>query len=449
MNHKLTNPEIVGRILVSGLLTTRSPLSISQGEGVDTDSDIVLDGSGAPFIPATSWVGALRAHLENAVDSDLMEIVFGGDGEYQSAFIAQDLVLKSKSKLEIRPGQAVDPISQTTRESSLHNYEALSPGNVFDFGFEVVIRNEYKDRYDQITRLVKTIIYEFGREAIHLGGLTNSGFGRIKLESVKYRELQFPSDVDWWFSSNRIPDELVEISETDIFIMKSNDAILQGRFVLDGSILVRQKYSGDDKNIDTEQMNSNGKNIIPGTSLKGAIRHRATKILKTFIPDQCGRIIEDLFGYIKESGRDSKAQKGRISFGECYIEGGIVEKQTRIKTDHFTAGVMTHALFSELPLWSDEHTTIDVTIKISSASPFEVALTLQVLKDLWQGRLTLGGEASIGRGRFMGEELSISFRDKELRFSAQENEVKIDDKDGLLDLLETNWKEIIDSREVA
>ena len=447
MNHVNDNAIITERILVSGWLETISPLMISQGEGSDTDSDIVLDGSGKPFIPGTSWVGAVRDHFQRRIDDNLLGVFFGDGEDYQSAFIARDLLMCSHVTTEIRTNTKIDPRTKTAQEKSLHNYEVLSAESIFDFEFEVVIRQAHKDQRDNIVKLVKTIISEFQNGQIALGAKTNSGFGKVKLVSPKLIELKFPEDGNWWFTSNRKPTESVIIREDEIFPLETNRAIIKGRFSLDGSIMVRQEYTGDSENIDHEQMSSNGKYIIPGTSLKGVIRHRALKILNTLIPIKSTAMIDDLFGFVNE--KNASAGKGRISIGECIIHGGILEKQTRIRVDMFTGGAMDGALFSELPLWDDGNTTIDVDITIKTDKGFDVALILQVLKDLWTGNLTIGGEASIGRGRFKGEMISVSFQQNHATIKADGKGVIIKDDQGLIPQLENAWENIITFQEEA
>lgn len=442
--------KIIGRILVSGQLETISPLMISQGDGTYTDSDIVLDGKGQPFIPGTSWAGAIREHY-NHLRSNLLNMFFGDAETYQSAVVTQDLFIVGKATKEIRTNTKIDSKTQTAKDKSLHNYEVLSAGNLFDFGFEVVLRSAHESYRSDIIKLVKSIIYDLQNEHIRLGAKTNSGFGRVKLINAKYRDLSFPDDSEWWFISDRKPTDSIQIEQSEIYDMKKDLAIIHGIFKLDGSILIRQDYTGDDENIDSEQMTSNNKSIIPGTSLKGVIRHRAEKILQTMNPEIASEKIKNLFGYVdnEETNNSADPIKGRISVGEAVIKGGVLEKQTRIKVDMFTGGAMDGALFSEMPLWDDGNTSIDVDIKIKEATEFDVALILQVMKDLWTGNLRIGGEASIGRGRFTGKKLSLEYHGKSALLKAGDEGIKIDDRDELLPLMETAWKNEIKSEEVS
>ena len=47
------------------ILTPESPLHISNGEGEISDSDLIRDERGIPFIPGTGLAGALRALLSD------------------------------------------------------------------------------------------------------------------------------------------------------------------------------------------------------------------------------------------------------------------------------------------------------------------------------------------------------------------------------------------------
>jgi len=445
--------KITGKIIVTGELECTSPLLISSGEGTDVDSDVVRDGEGKPFIPGTSWMGAVRDYFEflESKDEKLFRSYFGyvkpnsksKNPEFQSGIIPQDLEIIGKADIEPRTNTAIDSITLTAKKDnkgsgSLFNYETLASGNKFKFGFEVTVR-ELHD-FDEVKKLTATIVSELKNGNITLGSKTNAGFGKVELRNPKWTLFDFKNDSSfaekWLTGDKSATDEFDFLNTLNI---DNNITKITGTFKLDGSILVRQKAGVDE--FDTEQMTSNGKPIIPGTSLKGVIRHRAEKILKTI-----GKYDEDefnkLFGWVNNEtkGNTDDAIKGRISVNECIINGGVSEVQTRIRVDYFTGGVMDHALFSEKPIWSDENTFIEADIRLNDVNDFESALIIQVLKDLWTGWLTIGGEASIGRGRFKGEKLTIERNNQSVKILQDGENIKISDDDGLLKSFENAWK---------
>jgi len=81
-----------------------------------------------------------------------------------------------------------------------------------------------------------------------------------------------------------------------------------------------------------------------------------------------------------------------------------------------------------------------VDIKIKDAHKFDIALILQVMKDLWTGNLSIGGEASIGRGRFEGQKLTMTFGKKSASLTQVDRGILIEDKDALIPMIESAWK---------
>ncbi|MEA3287954.1 MAG: RAMP superfamily CRISPR-associated protein [Candidatus Marinimicrobia bacterium] len=466
MNVKNMGAEITGRILVSGTLVNTAPLRIGAGTDDKTDSDLVLDGSGKPYIPGTSWTGAAKDHFrQNFKDMDekLLEIIFGSEGDdssktaYQSAFISYDLPLMHAAKMEIRTSTRINQKTGATEDKSLHDFELLAANNMFDFGFELVIREAYKDQTNALVKFVKTLINELQNGHISVGAQSVIGFGKVELSPVKWKHLEFPGDAAWWFTGSRKPDESLTVEKGDCFEAKNGLATIQGRFFLQDSILVKQDYTGEDENIDSEQMQSNGKNIIPGSSIRGVFRHRARKILNTCDIKDRVTLENNLFGIVETSKRaqDGKeeqkdiALKGKLRVSESIIQGGHLEKQTRIRVDQFTGGVMDGALFSELPLWSDGKTYIDLKLRINQADPVELALILQVIKDLWTGELALGGGGSIGRGKFYGEELTLNYQSKKVRILQEKSGLQIKDESSLIDEIDKQWQTILPKEGVA
>lgn len=53
--------------------------------------------------------------------------------------------------------------------------------------------------------------------------------------------------------------------------------------------------------------------------------------------------------------------------------------------------------------------TVHICFHIQDATESEAGLALFLLKDLWQGELTLGGEAGVGRGKLRGIKAVISY----------------------------------------
>jgi CRISPR/Cas system CSM-associated protein Csm3 (group 7 of RAMP superfamily) len=142
----------------------------------------------------------------------------------------------------------------------------------------------------------------------------------------------------------------------------------------------------------------NGRNeyIIPATSIKGAFRNRMEMISGYLqLPTT---VIEDTFG---SESRDKKAKLGNIQFFDCILgnidnEGNSrAKKNTRIKIDKFTGGVMNQALFTEAPV--DTQTEFRIRLKGDNINS-SLGLLFYALRDISIGAFSLGGGSNIGHG---------------------------------------------------
>ena len=67
-----------------------APLCVSSGEEKWTDSDVLKDADGRPFVAGSSVAGAMRAYLEKEKDSPCMM------GYYACSSFANDKKLRKK-----------------------------------------------------------------------------------------------------------------------------------------------------------------------------------------------------------------------------------------------------------------------------------------------------------------------------------------------------------------
>ncbi|HOJ38392.1 MAG TPA: RAMP superfamily CRISPR-associated protein [Ignavibacteriales bacterium] len=58
---------MVTRYLIKGIVKNISPLKIGSGEAEYTHSDILLDANDRPYIPATSFCGALKREIKKFI----------------------------------------------------------------------------------------------------------------------------------------------------------------------------------------------------------------------------------------------------------------------------------------------------------------------------------------------------------------------------------------------
>lgn len=205
---------------------------------------------------------------------------------------------------------------------------------------------------------------------------------------------------------------------------------IDATFRLESSLLIRSGSGGANAPDAVHLRSRRGndfKPILSGTSLAGAIRNRAQRILKTIKPDKIN-LIDEMFGQRIQSA-DDVPTGSRLLVQETEIDGTTDLVQTRVKIDRFTGGAFPTALFSEQPAFGGEGARVKIHLTLQKPEDQEIGLLLLVLKDLWTGDLPLGGESSVGRGRLQG-----IFADMTLRRNARTEQWKLEQKAGSIEV---------------
>ena len=423
---KTENMLKTGKIILTGKLRLLSPAMIGSGRDERTDMDLIRDSDGKPFIPATSFVGVLRHSIKVKAEREQLERFWGSEKKkdkplYQSALYCDDLSISdTKPEITIRDGVAINSKTGRAKEHAKYNYELIERDTIFNLRLEIDLIRGHELFFKQ---MLATIIKVLQNGELRLGAKTRSGFGKVKLEDYKVYEFDFHNKeaILKWLKGEFTEPSDFKYQAFDI--AKDNLFKLDATFSIKNSLIVRS-YTASPDEPDSVHIKSRGKDILPGTSLKGAIRARAERILNTL--GKPSGIIEDLFGRVDEDRKEAK--RGRLIIEETVLDGYPSEVQTRIKIDRFTGGVMEGALLETMPLFSSkDRKTFNISITVEDCKPHEAGLMLLVLKDLWTGDLPVGGEKAIGRGVLKGISANITYEGK--RFKIQEDISKLPDKD--------------------
>jgi CRISPR/Cas system CSM-associated protein Csm3 (group 7 of RAMP superfamily) len=423
-NKMSDNKKILkGKIILEGVIELLSPAIIGSGRDENSDIDVLKDSEGKVYIPATSFTGVLRhaiklgkTYKEDSTYKDKVEHFWGTSKNEnnpqrlrQSAIRIDDLLPDNNAdknsdknpKVVIRDGVKIDNKKGIAEDKGKFDYEVIEPGARFNLHIEVTL-DGIEDDFKKI--MLVTMIDLLKKGEIRIGAKTNSGFGRINLVDEKICIFDFSKKEDvlrWLKQDFTVRSELGAKS----FEFKPRTFTISADFVIKNSLIVRS-YNFDPDKPDIENIRSNGKPVLPGTSIKGAIRARAERIVKTLGKPES--IISDLFGEVDEKKKFAK--KGRITVEESVIDGYPEEVQTRIKIDRFTGGTIESALLETKPLFSKKDgKVINLKITIRDYKDHEAGLMLLVLKDLWTGDLPIGGEKAVGRGVLEGRKAVIEW----------------------------------------
>jgi len=436
--------SLTGKIIVKGKLKLISPLIIGSGKSNLADIEVLKDESGKPYIPATSFCGVLRHYFEDNTFSNNIQDQSnyfwgihkkdqnGKVTEIESALICHDLFTEN-AIIRVRDGIRIDVKKGTAKDEGKYDYEVVEPDAVFDLFWEISIRKAFDKDKNILKKIIMTLISVLERGEISLGAKTNNGFGKCMLTDAQIYEFDFSkkNDVKQWLNQEFVNG--ISKLDVDLFINQNKTFSIDASFSIKNSFIVRS-YPSEPKFPDGVHLTSNGKNVMPGTSFKGAIRNRALRIANTLNIINAEQKIKELFG---TAGENETKRKSKVVVEETIIEDSVAELQNRIKIDRFTGGTIKTALFDSMPLWSSNNPeSVKIKIRLRDYEPWEAGLLMLVLKDLWAEDLAIGGEKNVGRGILTGNSAVIKWDNRmlimerdvdKLKFSSESDAKELND----------------------
>lgn len=398
--------RIKGKIILQATLRNESPLLIGRGGGDAVDIEVMQLPDGKPYIPGSSIAGCLRSFLNGEDGYFWGKTGKGVKHPLQSHIRFDDLIPEGFSDTKdivIRDGVKIDHKTGTAEEGKKYDYQIVEPGLNFPFSAEVTLRDSMQEDLDDFVAGIKAALEH---PAFRIGANTNTGFGKLSCEGFQAYHFSFPEHADAWFKyldngTFSITPKKVEPEKFD-----QRSFSIQATFKLKSSLMIGAYGTGRGDEPDKSQLKSRDKFVLPGKSIRGAIRHRALKIWKLW--EKPEDEFENLFGIVDETQGKQKRSHFRIE--EFLFEKNSVQAmmQNRIRIDRFTGGVISGELFNSEPVWTTGEENIQLTFKIlKDASPDEKKLLLLLLKDLWLEDLAIGGEKNVGRGILIGQEAVI------------------------------------------
>ena len=403
--------QITGRAIITGEIVLDAPLLIGAGDGGRTaEQDILVlkDKHEMPFIPGTSLCGVLREFLAKHEGEKAANRLFGDLNGEQSMIVIDDISLPG-GKIIVRDGVCIDGVTGIGVDRAKYDYEAVDRGTHGKFRLLITRRQCHEEDWNQIYEDI-LLLRKKMETGLSLGAITAKGFGRAHARNVEsgFYDFHKKEDVLSWLRQKspqpgKASDPMSGSTAKSVEI--SRDLIVEADFLLRTSVIVRdydrQKKVPDvkDKNFNAVSLMSGDRYLLPGTSLKGVLSHHAEHILKKLGLDDS--FLRDLMGYAEKEAK----KKSRFLVDESLLSSNVTPAaQTRIRVDRFTGGVMDTALMVSEPLWQKENSAPAFRLRfiIKEAKPEEIGLALFLLRDLWQGRVAVGGEKSVGRGTLQG-----------------------------------------------
>jgi CRISPR/Cas system CSM-associated protein Csm3 (group 7 of RAMP superfamily) len=459
--------KIKARVVVEGDLILQTPAHFGNGDGDDlTDMPLLfdpLDGK-TPLLTGASIAGALRSYLRarqygyrkplpnynneaamreegNSTVAKLFGGFKGDDDGKQSPLIIDDSLGKideargANSGIEMRDGVQLDSKTRTAADKTKFDLQLWQAGTTFPLRFELLICED--TNASQLKLALATTLAGLAEGGITLGARKRRGYGRVNVAQWRVREydLSKADDLcDWIEHGNEpLPNQYVvtdlqtKLGGQQTFADARKSFTVNATFSLDGSLLIRSGSGQDDTGPDTVHLHARQANgvehpqpVLSGTSLGGALRARALKIVNTLGQAKASELIGQMFGQTE--------QASKVSVSEQILRNATTNLvQNRVSIDRFTGGARDTALFNEQPAFGDDETLVTIDIQLINPEQYEIGLLLLLLKDLWTSDLPLGGESSIGRGRLKGKSATLIQRNS----GAQQIWTITDNKQGL------------------
>lgn len=401
------------KYLVTAVCT--QPLHIGSAFG-DKEEVLVHPVDGMPFIQAASLSGVMRQYYARIHGEKASERLFGvsrlegdknaldgaskvrfGDGRFCSENVM----------MELRPRVKIEPEPGTCVAGHKFNMEYVGAGEVFQFTVYL---------YDETLQAdLEEILSAVHRGEVQFGGQKSNGCGFIQLTRLKRKtfDMKLQEDREKWTYEEELEDNEYEdiFSDIDSKAKVSGTAAVAYEVTVTGStegeLLVKSiavqefgEKAPDSMNI----QNAAKEYIVPGSSLKGAVRSQMERIA-SYVGN--AGVIEDTFGSTGDSADEGKA--GNIVFYDTIVgnkeENDRARIKNRIHIDKFTGGVMHGGLFNEKNV--SGNVMFRIVIKNRNNPDSTCGLLLMALRDMAAGAMSVGGGYSVGKGIINVEKIAI------------------------------------------
>ncbi|MGB3517666.1 MAG: RAMP superfamily CRISPR-associated protein [Elainellaceae cyanobacterium] len=476
------------RIRIKGTLVAQCPVHVG-GISRDPEIDLALaiDGQGRYYIPGTSLAGALRAWMAAVGDETTIDFLWGtlkgkkpngndkqpgakGKKPNHASFVLIEDAPITNVIPEVRDGVGIDRFLGSAANLVKYDQAILPRGSKIPL--EMTVELQDNDKSDSILELLKDTLTALQNRELRLGASKTRGMGRVELQSLSISEQRLDT-AKGMLQALRKQGEGLDVST----LSQSNT--LQPRPRLSFTIhwtpidalMVKAETDGivvDHLPLVSAIDADNLAFVLPGSSIKGALRTQAERIVRTVkqieIPDttdpnrrfmnqlEQNSLIMNLFGRaarVERNGNGKSNQLGRIgalAVDDCYAQSAFDERawnkiassttsedldkalkedaklsETQqgfhVAIDRWTGGAADGLLYSTLePMGIDwEPMTIALDLKQleknQENASVAIALLLLVLRDLIAGRIPLGYATNRGMGAIAIDSIHIQGRD--------------------------------------
>lgn len=431
------------------ILELKTPLHCGGGkdDGI-MDAPVARDAYGLWRIPGSSVAGILRSHLRETCDKNAEKALFGyahqDDRGNASLVWCTDAVLLDcdnqpawhkylegaaptiTAPVFLRDHVRIDEATGAASNTGKFDEEYVPAGTRFavEIRLDGWMESPSAEALDYFARLLQAL-----REgAISFGGHGANGYGEYTVlqQECRHFALHDPRCMEQWLNLPALTAKAQPLFPADAgkpwqpapAQAKANAPKgISGSFSLplmtSGPLLIAggRPEGAIDADMcfaptvvyDYKQKNGLQRTVytIPGSSLRGVIRHRVLHILRALGFADPQREVARIFG--TASGDTGKKGHVRIADAPLQYDNAAVDTRAcqivqHVAVDRFTGGAMDAHLFNEAPVWRDK-VKLALRMRLDGLEPAQAGILLHALIDLAQGNVAIGNGGNRGNGR--------------------------------------------------
>ena len=432
---------------------TASPIHIGGlSEHADNDVDLSLarDASGRLILPGTSIAGALRGLMGAGRSPEEVKVLWGGieDGEGASLVSVDDAELPESAAVEVRDGVGIDRRHGVAAAGIKFTREVVPAGVEFDIRLVLQAPPSAAALGDEFEASLSAL----AGGSIRLGAGKTRGLGRVAIESIEATsvDLADPSSRRAFLLGNPERHQLPAPDHRHLRPTLSLGLAWKPW----GPVSVRSGFRGlaiDHLPLTTATGSDELAPVIPGSSIKGALRSHAERIVRSMSDDQSpmpeqfvdqldasGRLVHTLFGRANRRGKAPLEATGigSIAIDDCVATSGRLKRERWADVvfagseleaplpagwqlafynavDRWTGGAADKRLFTGVELfveWDAIRMELDLErLTVAAGDPktawTSLFLFVLTLRDFCSGWIPLGGSVNRGLGSVRSAEV--------------------------------------------
>lgn len=384
------------KLFYSFEIKCESPISVGNGDNINTEHDVILYSDNKPYVPASTLAGCLFSKSNKALS--LYSI---GSTEGFSPLFVSDGIFE-EFKLSKRDGNKLDYENKISLDTAVFDYETVEKDSIFTFFVEYTAKKSSEVTKEEVQKDIINICSNINNGLYRLGFKQNRGLGKLKVVKLYEKYFDFSKFVlddylNFLYKSTfkLVTSDMDDITNQIKELEDSREKIIAKLRPV--SLINIRCASRLKEKTDTISLTLNNNcAVVPGSSLNGALRSYAYKLASK----------KGEQGLFRDENKCDVLDSTKYVIEDLYIKGHLITKQ-RNRINRFTGGTDNQALFDEKVFMPesliDGKDTVEFKITfLPGMNPMAKVYMKKAVEALCKGLVAVGGGTSIGYGIFEG-----------------------------------------------